>query len=381
MCLSTCQFGYSWIVLPSTLPVSYVRFLNKHGGKEMWVLDAIREMCARSAAGVPMCPAAGPLAALKGTPHESFTGIKPCDFLHPGMSCTAHTVSFIPEGYLRAIPVYLPVYVIPAALVHRRRLLQPGVRGELWKKVGLGALRSSLFLTLYCALAWRGACAGWSTAGRTTAVGIVASCWVAGLATLVEKKSRRMELALYCLSRSVEAFALTMVAHGWINAKLMPRRLDVMLFSAATAAICHCYSDHFGARRDVFKSKYLTVFDFTFGNQGFEKGGISHAPSNVQLATLAGQRLVRSVRSMTNLAGLNGRGSSARVSPTPSSESESTEALPAVQEAVDVAPKEKGQGRESVGEVAAVLGAVDGLPAVELEEDFEAFKSARSDAG
>lgn len=28
-----------------------------------------------------------------------------------------------------------------------------------------------------------------------------ATCWVAGLATLVEKKSRRMELALYCLSR------------------------------------------------------------------------------------------------------------------------------------------------------------------------------------
>ena len=50
-CLSTCQFGYSWILLPSTLPPSFVRFLNKHGGKDLHVLDAVREMCTRQAAG------------------------------------------------------------------------------------------------------------------------------------------------------------------------------------------------------------------------------------------------------------------------------------------------------------------------------------------
>ena len=337
MCLSTCQFGYSWIVMPSTLPASYVRFLNKHGGKEMYVLDAIRELCGRSAAGGNF--EASRLVALQGTPHEHFTGVIPCEFLHPGLSCNAHTAAFIPEGYFRALPVYLPVYVIPAALVHRQNLLKPGVRGELWKKVGIGALRSSLVLTLYCALAWRGACAGWTTTGRTTATAIVASCWVAGLATLVEKKSRRMELALYCLSRSVEAFSLTMVAHGWINPKRVPRRLDVMLFSAATAAICHCYSDHFGARRDVFKSKYLTVFDFVFGNQGFEKGGISHAPSNVQLATLAWQPLVRSMRSMTNISTINGR-SSDRASPIPSAESsDSTEGCSGQEVDLDGVPR------------------------------------------
>ena len=293
MCLSTCQFGYSWIVMPSTLPPSYVRFLNKHGGKEMYVLEAIREMCHRHphSQNTPQV-----LRTLRSTPYEkSFHGTLPCEFLHPGQSCSRHTLGFLPAGYLRAIPVYVPVYIIPALLVHRRKLLGPGKRGELWGKVGLGALRSSGFLALYCALAWRGACAGWNAAGRTTPMAIVASCWIAGLAVLVEKKSRRMELALYCLSRSVEAFSLTLVAHGYIHKRFIPRRLDVMLFSAAAAAICHCYSDHYGERRDVFKSKYLAVFDFILGNTGFKSAGISHAPSNTELLQMAGRSFRRSM--------------------------------------------------------------------------------------
>lgn len=37
--------------------------------------------------------------------------------------------------------------------------------------------------------------------------------------------------------------------------KSLPRRIDVVLFSAATAAILHCYSDAHGVHRDVFRSK------------------------------------------------------------------------------------------------------------------------------
>jgi hypothetical protein len=53
-----------------------------------------------------------------------------------------------------------------------------------------------------------------------------------------------------------------------VPAARVPRRLDVLLFTAAAAAICHCYSDHCGARRDVFRTKYLAVFDFVLGNTG-----------------------------------------------------------------------------------------------------------------
>ena len=48
----------------------------------------------------------------------------------------------------------------------------------------------------------------------------------------------------------------------------MPKRIDVLMFSAAAAAIMHCYSDSQGRHRDVFRSKYLNILDFVFGNTG-----------------------------------------------------------------------------------------------------------------
>jgi len=66
---------------------------------------------------------------------------------------------------------------------------------------GGGACRSSLFLSSFICLAFGGACLGHHLMGRSTGLIIAGSTWVGGLATLVEKKSRRMELALYVLSR------------------------------------------------------------------------------------------------------------------------------------------------------------------------------------
>lgn len=312
VCLSTAQIGYSWIVLPETLPPSFVAFLNKHGGKPLYVYQGVRELVARRGAG------GSTLSSLHHTPHSHHTDSRPCSFLHPGTGCTEHSITFLPRGVLRALPVYIPVYLIPAALVHRKRLLNPAVAPELWKKIALGGLRSSVFLGLYCSLAWGGACGGFQLTGKATGAGIAATCWVAGLATFVEKKSRRMELALYCVSRSLESFMLCASIWGWIPHRAVPKRLDVILFSIASAAICHCYSDHMGARRDVFKSKYLSVFDFILGNVGFKEASVRHHPSNTDLLktwekSLEASRsrginvplkLVRSMRSMTELASL-----------------------------------------------------------------------------
>lgn len=38
---------------------------------------------------------------------------------HPGHSCASHPLSIVPGTYLRALGVYLPVYLLPALLVHR----------------------------------------------------------------------------------------------------------------------------------------------------------------------------------------------------------------------------------------------------------------------
>lgn len=50
-------------------------------------------------------------------------------------------------------------------------------------------------------MAFGGACLGHNLTGRSTGLVVAGSTWIGGLATLLEKKSRRMELALYVLSR------------------------------------------------------------------------------------------------------------------------------------------------------------------------------------
>jgi acyl-CoA-binding protein len=97
----------------------------------------------------------------------------------------------------------------------------------------------------------------------------------AGLATFIEKKSRRMELSMYCLSRAFETSALIAVYQGLVPKCIQRQRCDVALFSVATATIMHCYN----TERDVFRSKYLNVLDFLFGSAGHHKQTISHAAS------------------------------------------------------------------------------------------------------
>jgi hypothetical protein len=80
---------------------------------------------------------------------------------------------------------------------------------------------------------------------------------------MVEKKSRRMELALYCFARAIESFAICVADGGVLERYNLtpPKRIDVFLFSTATAIIMHCYAQE----RDVFRSKYLNVLDWVFG--------------------------------------------------------------------------------------------------------------------
>ena len=41
---------------------------------------------------------------------------------HPGVSCNENALRFVPAAYLRALPVYLPVYLLSGLLVHRHAL-------------------------------------------------------------------------------------------------------------------------------------------------------------------------------------------------------------------------------------------------------------------
>ena len=59
--------------------------------------------------------------------------------------------------YVHDLIRYIPVYLLPAVLVHRQRLLFGPQAAAIWAKAVAAAARSSLFLAAYCTFAWRGA--------------------------------------------------------------------------------------------------------------------------------------------------------------------------------------------------------------------------------
>lgn len=52
--------------------------------------------------------------------------------IHGNQSCGEHVVSFFIQAYKRALPVYLPVYLIPALIVHRQGLLKRYCSREIY---------------------------------------------------------------------------------------------------------------------------------------------------------------------------------------------------------------------------------------------------------
>ncbi|XP_041018802.1 uncharacterized protein LOC121260832 isoform X1 [Juglans microcarpa x Juglans regia] len=258
MCLSSSQILSAYILKQESLPPSYKSFLNKHGGKDSIILEGVKQI----ASGMPLTN----LEEIEKYFKAMGTDIKldpkmkvPCSIIHANQSCSSHVLSFFLQAYKRALPVYLPVYLIPALIVHRQGLLKRPY--TILGKGLLGTARSSLFLSAYCSSAWMWTCLLFRIFKRCNIPMVAMGTFPTGLALAIEKKSRRMEISLYCLARAIESFFTCMAEAGYLPQSKNLKRADVVIFSLSTAIIMHCYSQE----REVFRSKYLNVLDWVFG--------------------------------------------------------------------------------------------------------------------
>ncbi|XP_047089695.1 uncharacterized protein LOC124701646 isoform X1 [Lolium rigidum] len=258
MCLSSAQILSAYLLAQDSLPSSYKSFLNKHGGKDHSILQGLKEVVQHTAFSN--------LAGIEKYYKSVGVDIKldpnmevPCSIVHGNQSCTGHFISFLLQAYGRAVPVYIPVYLVPALVVHRQDLMKRPY--TIMGKSLLGTARSSLFLSMYCASAWAWTCFLFRTFEKCNTPLVVLGTFPAGLALFIEKKSRRTEISLYCLARAIESFFTCMTDAGLCPPILQIKRADVVVFSMATSIIMHCYAQE----REVFRSKYLNVLDWVFG--------------------------------------------------------------------------------------------------------------------
>ncbi|GJN30537.1 hypothetical protein PR202_gb18850 [Eleusine coracana subsp. coracana] len=248
----------AYILKQDSLPSSYKSFLNKHGGKDLVILQGVKEIVNHT----PLSNLAGIEKYYKsvGVDLKLDPNMKvPCSIVHGNQSCSGHFLSFLLQAYGRALPVYVPVYLVPALVVHRQDLMKRPY--TIMGKSLLGTARSSLFLSVYCASAWAWTCLLFRIFQSCNTPLVILGTFPTGLALFIEKKSRRIEISLYCLARAIESFFTCMTDAGLCPPILQIKRADVVVFSMATSVIMHCYAQE----REVFRSKYLNVLDWVFG--------------------------------------------------------------------------------------------------------------------
>eukprot|EP00947_MAST-08B_sp_MAST-8B-sp1_P000924 g924.t1 len=222
----------AYVVLPRTLEPAYIRFLNTHIQTPPEHVHALRRM-------------------VSGRTLDLTTPVKGLNAL--------------------SVPVYVPVYLTSTLLFSASRLLTRPL--PQLQRVAKGIAVSSLFLTTYTAigvsmlpvLRWLGL--RYSVVGPSLApLAVSAAGMIAGFSVLLEKKSRRIELALFVFQKAIDVvWNLASNAKGpwrWLLAEVVTGLPgQVLLFSTALGSIMHAFVRHPHMIRGTYRSMLRRFFD------------------------------------------------------------------------------------------------------------------------
>ncbi|TPX31781.1 hypothetical protein SmJEL517_g04957 [Synchytrium microbalum] len=240
------EIMWSWFYHPYALPKSYVKWIST-----MSELDPIvHTMLQRIYRGELVYNQDGPynrvcmdFANKLGLPEslgDASKGFINCTLVHQGVEgCVNHTAKRWRCGFERAFRLYLPVHLLPVILFHPSRFSKPKeLPNTLWK-ILFGATQSSVFLASFIALVWSPICFSRNNImkGRDReSFGIFMGCFLSGFSLLLERKSRRREIALFVVPKAIEsAWRRAWPYRGLDNGAL--RHSDVVIFAIAMGYI------------------------------------------------------------------------------------------------------------------------------------------------
>ena len=258
MSLASARVMYCWIFQWPALDPGYHRFIMRIGGVSREQLDALATVLkgrklddglhARFNAALP--PGVAPLRVDAWRHRGAEARV-----MHnaPQKSSLRFLAEYWPTAILRSLRMYLPVYAVPAVVLRLSEIVSdPAAWAQkAGKEVAVGSARSALFLGSFCAIGW-GAVLGISKIGGNARVvggrgaeamhGTLSGA-LCGLAVLLEKRSRRIELALFVFSHALRT--------GWRGTPLTRRTKDrvetlatVPLGMCAVAAMTHAFVRH-----------------------------------------------------------------------------------------------------------------------------------------
>lgn len=252
MCFSAGQILSSWVRYPKEMDPGYRKFLDFHGGRPKWVMSRF---------AAPNAPVPYPLYIIR----------------KPGSSYLSDAYQFFFAGLKRAGGLYAPLYaatLIFALLQARNRT--PSRLSKLLINFITNVSRSSLFLSVYCTIAWTSVVFmpilfKYSTKRGATRVSLRRHVWASGLATLLERKERRPELAAYCAT-----YALDSVWHRMEQTHPFLTGVRPILAALLLISSCSILLHHYN-KQPALVTKWVLGFETEEEKQ---KAKLSHSESD-----------------------------------------------------------------------------------------------------
>ncbi|KAI4352918.1 hypothetical protein L6164_007125 [Bauhinia variegata] len=226
--LACAQVMYAFVMRPESLPKAYQDFIQKTGPVAEPVYKAVRDNCRGHPIDIASLSA---YLSERGKSDfaklEKFPSIIPCSIIHPETnSCLAHNGNAMSATFKKTFPLYFSLTFVPFVVLHLQKFMDSPLR-TLWFAVK-GAVRSTTFLSAFVGIFQGVICLH----RKVTSSDHKLLYWLAGaasaLSVLLEKKSRRGELALYVLPRAGDSLWNIL-----LNRHVLPniRNAEVLLFS------------------------------------------------------------------------------------------------------------------------------------------------------
>ncbi|EEF51637.1 uncharacterized protein LOC8289682 [Ricinus communis] len=234
------QVMYSFVMRPESLPKAYHDFIQKTGPVAQPVYKAVRDSC--RGAPVDVASLSAYLCSrrkLNSVKLEKFPSIIPCSVIHPDTdSCLTHNANAASATFRKTFPLYFSLTFVPYVVLHLQRFMESPAH-TCWLAVR-DAVRSTTFLSAFVGIFQGVICLH----RKVATVDHKLVYWIAGgisaLSVLLEKKSRRAELALYVLPRAGDSLWYISV-----NRHLLPniKNAEVALFCMCIGGIMY-YLEH-----------------------------------------------------------------------------------------------------------------------------------------
>ncbi|KAL3521365.1 hypothetical protein ACH5RR_019514 [Cinchona calisaya] len=238
--IACAQVMYAFVMRPESLPKSYQDFIQKTGPVAAPVYKAVRDCCRGSP--VDVASLSSYLSSTKGTSTlklEEFPSIISCSIIHPDTnSCLKHNANALMDTFRKTFPLYFSLTFVPFVVLRQQKFMDSPIR-TCWHAV-TGAVRSTTFLSSFVGIFQAVICLHRKVVPKDHKLVYWFAGLMSGLSVLLEKKSRRGELALYVLPRSGESLWYILV-----NRHLLPdiKNAEVALFCACMGGIMY-YLEH-----------------------------------------------------------------------------------------------------------------------------------------